>query len=324
MLYLEKLNKFIESKFSTSNWFKKQYIWRYSLYFRFFYMLLIIGLIYTIAIKFLISEVSYNNQSCSSWNMSQIQMIYTTLIIIIIILIFCNFVYSRLTNIYSHFTNSEFVNLGIYYVFIGFLLKYVPWVLSLIYMIGILFISINIVTFILSPTKWCSEKYNVHGADAVNNCLLYMNDSTGCAIPQGLIDIKKNRHCNDFNILKKHNFLFVTRKNKYDTCSLEDKALCQFFVEFLKDKNKQWDSQPQCLGNSITHDKDYFLENSGMKSNIYLFTFCLFAFWVVTIVVSFTHFIIVRASTPVDPSFVVNEDNFNIIYKFTRLLDVWR
>ncbi|SOV14110.1 conserved Plasmodium membrane protein, unknown function [Plasmodium gaboni] len=324
MLYLEKLNSFIENKFALSNWKKKKYVWRYSLFFSIFYILLLFGLCYTIIIRFLISNESFSNHYCSSSKISSLKRSYMFIFIFVILMGFLNFFFSRLTYLYSNFTNSEFFNLGIYYTIVGFLIKYMSWVLSLLYICWIFFLIISILTIFFNPSLWCGLTYNIYGMDALHNCFLVQSKHTGCEISKDIIKLTKNDACNDFNILKVQSLLFLVRSSPNESCSLKDKKLCDFFVDFIKNKQTTWESFPQCSGNTLELTEEYFLEQPNKKSNIYLFSLSIIFFWFITTLVLFTLFIVIKINTPVDSSFIMNEDRLNFFFKFTRLLDTWR
>ncbi|KNG75884.1 hypothetical protein PFMG_02179 [Plasmodium falciparum IGH-CR14] len=324
MLYLEKLNSFIENKFALSNWKKKKYVWRYSLFFSIFYILLLFGLCYTIIIRFLISNESFSNHYCSSSKISSLQRSYMFIFIFVILMGFLNFFFSRLTYLYSNFTNSEFFTLGIYYTIVGFLIKYMSWILSLLYICWIFFLIISILTIFFNPSLWCGLTYNIYGMDALHNCFLVQSKNTGCEISKDIIKLTKNDHCNDFNILKVQSLLFLVRSSPNASCSLKDKKLCDFFVDFIKNKQTTWESFPQCSGNTLELTEEYFLEQPDKKSNIYLFSLSIIFFWFITTLVLFTLFIVIKINTPVDSSFIMNEDRLNFFFKFTRLLDTWR
>ncbi|CRG96721.1 conserved Plasmodium protein, unknown function [Plasmodium gallinaceum] len=317
MLYLEKLNSFIENKYVVSNWKKKKFVWRYSFFFSIFYILLVFGIVYTLIVRILISREKFSNHSCSSSRIMSVQSRYMEVLIFIILMGFINFFFSRLTYLYSNFTNSEFFNLGIYYTVVGFLIKYISWILSLIYMSWLFFLIINIITIFSSPNKWCSLKYNIYGMDALNNCLLVKNRAT-------VIVLRKKESCNDFNILKVQSFLFLVRSSPNLVCSLKDKKLCDFFVDFIKNKQTSWESFPNCSGNTVDLREQYFLEDSDHKSNIYLFSISFILFWLVTTIILLTFIIVIKVNTPIDSSFIMNEERLNLFFKFTRLLDVWR
>ncbi|GAW80236.1 hypothetical protein, conserved [Plasmodium gonderi] len=324
MLVLERLNSFIENKYATSNWKKKKFVWRYSLYFNIFYVSLALGIVYTLIVRLLISSEIYSNHFCHSSTTSSVKKLYMIILIFLILMGFLNFLFSRLTYIYSNFTNREFFNSGIYYTILGFLIKYMSWILSLIYISWICFLFVNIITIFFSPRNWCSLKYNIYGMDAVNNCLLVKNKATGCEIDKGLINLRTKESCNDFNILKVQNFLFLIRSAPNEVCTLKDKKLCDFFVDFIKNKNISWTPFPNCSGNTPDLKEEYFLENPSTKSDLYLFSMCLIFFWFVTSAILISLFVLVKVSTPIDSSFIVNEERFNFFFKFTRILDVWR
>ncbi|SBT76365.1 conserved Plasmodium protein, unknown function [Plasmodium ovale] len=324
MLCLERLNALIESKYTLSNWKKKKFIWRYSLFFSIFYISLTLGILYTLIVRLLISSEKFSNHACNSSKIISIKRIYMVLLIFIILMGFLNFLISRLTHLYSRFTNSGFFNLGIYYRVVGFLIKYISWILSLIYISWISFLIINIITIFYDSEKWCSIKYNTYGMDAFNNCLLLKNGDTGCQIAKDVINLRSKESCSDFNVLKMQSFLFLVRASPNLTCTLKDKKLCDFFVDFLKSKQSSWDSFPNCLGNTTDLTEEYFLESSHLKSDIYLFSVSIIFFWFITTVILFALFIIVKVNTPIDSSFIINEERLNFFFKFTRSLDVWR
>ncbi|CRG99383.1 conserved Plasmodium protein, unknown function [Plasmodium relictum] len=317
MLYLERLNSFIENKYIVSNWKKKKFVWRYSFFFSIFYILLVFGIVYTLIVKLLISSERFSNHSCSSSKIASVQRIYMAVLIFIILMGFINFFFSRLTYLYSNFTNNEFFNLGIYYTVVGFLIKYISWILSLIYMSWFFFLIINTITIFSSPNGWCSLKYNMYGMDALNNCLLVKNRAT-------VIVLRKKESCNDFNILKVQSFLFLVRSSPNLVCSLKDKKLCDFFVDFIKNKQSSWESFPNCSGNTVDLREQYFLEDSDHKSDFYLFSVSFILFWLVTTITLFTLIVVIKVNTPIDSSFIMNEERLNLFLKFTRLLDVWR
>ncbi|CDU17574.1 hypothetical protein YYC_02596 [Plasmodium yoelii 17X] len=324
MFYLEKLNSFIENKYAMSNWNKKKYIWRYSLFFNIFYVLLIFGIIYTLIIKVLISQEKFVNHSCSVANIASIQNTYVIVLVFISLMGFLNFIFSRLTYIYSKFTNSEFFNLGIYYSIIGFLIKYISWILSLIYISWIGFLLITILSIIFYPNKWCSPKYNNYGMDALTNCLLVKNDVAGCEIPNDVINIKSKEYCSDLNYLKVHKFLYLVRSSSDTSCTLKDKKLCNTFLDFLKNKPITLDPFSNCSKYSGDAPDDYFLENTYNKSDIYLLSLSLIFFFFFTTIILFAIFILIRVNTPIDSSFKINSERLNIFFRFTRIFDVWK
>ncbi|GAB65746.1 hypothetical protein PCYB_072480 [Plasmodium cynomolgi strain B] len=324
MLLLERMNTLIENKYAISNWKKKKFVWRYSLYFTIFYICLLLGILYTLTVRFIISSDTYSNHYCPSTTILSVKRIYMLVLIFLILMGFLNFLFSRLTFIYSNFTNSEFFNSGIFYTIVGFIIKYMSWILSLVYICWICFLFVNMMIIIFLPQNWCSLKYNVYGMDALRNCLLVKNRATGCEIDKALLNLRTKDSCNDYNILKVQNFLFLSRSTQNQSCTLKDKKLCEFFVDFIKNKNTSWSSFPNCSGNTPDLTEEHFLEESTMKSDIYLFSVSVIFFWFITTVTLIAFFIVVRVSTPIDSSFVVNEERFNFFFKFTRLLDVWR
>ncbi|CAD2102972.1 conserved Plasmodium membrane protein, unknown function [Plasmodium vinckei petteri] len=324
MFYLEKLNSFIENKYAMSNWNKKKYIWRYSVFFNIFYVLLIFCIIYTLVIKILVSQEKYSNHSCNIANMASIQNMYVIVLIFISLMGSLNFIFSRLTYIYSKFTNSEFFNLGIYYSIIGFLIKYISWILSLIYISWVAFLLITILTIIFYPNKWCGRKYNSYGMDAMNNCLLVKNDVAGCEISSEVLNIKSKEYCNDLDYLKVHKFLYLVRSSPNALCTLRDKQLCNTFVDFLKNNPIEADAFPNCSKYSGDAPDDYFLENANNKSDIYLLSLSLTFFCFFTTIILFTLFILIRVNTPIDSSFKINSERLSIFFRFTRIFDVWK
>ncbi|EUD67995.1 hypothetical protein C922_01607 [Plasmodium inui San Antonio 1] len=324
MLMLERMNTLIENKYAKSNWKRKKFVWRYSLYFTIFYISLALGIVYTLIVRFLISSDMYSNHYCSSSTILSVKRIYMVVLIFLVLMGFLNFLFSRLTFIYSNFTNREFFNSGIFYSLLGFIIKYMSWILSFVYICWICFLFVNMMIIIFWGQNWCPFKYNVYGMDALRNCLLVKNRDTGCEINKGLLNLRTKDSCNDYNILKVQNFLFLTRSAPNQACTLKDKKLCEFFVDFIRNKRTSWTSFPNCSGNTLDLKEEHFLEDPTMKSDIYLFSVSLIFFWFITTVILIALFIVVRVSTPIDSSFVVNEERFNIFFKFTRFLDVWR
>ncbi|CAG9480532.1 conserved Plasmodium protein, unknown function [Plasmodium vivax] len=324
MLLLERMNTLIENKYAKSNWKRKKFVWRYSLFFTTFYICLSLGILYTLAVRLLISSETYSNHFCPSSTILSVKRLYMAILIFLILMGFLNFLFSRLTFIYSNFTNSEFFNSGFFYALLGFIIKYMSWLLSLVYISWICFLFVNMLIIIFWPHKWCTSKYNAYGMDALRNCLLVKNRATGCEIDKALLNLRTKDSCNDYDILKVHNFLFLARSAPNQACTLKDKKLCEFFVDFIKNKNTSWTTFPNCSGNTPDLKEEHFLEEPTTKSDIYLFSLSLIFFWFLTTVVLIALFVVVRVSTPIDSSFVVNEERFNFFFKFTRLMDVWR
>lgn len=325
MWSLKSLNNSVERRFIITNWNKKRFVWRYSCYFTSFFILLFCGLLYTVLLRYLLSHTYFNNHSCSNSTIKRAQGNFMAMIIFTIIIGSLNFIFSRLTYLYSNYTNSEFYNLGIYCRIVGFLIKYISWILSVIYLCWLTFLLVNIISMLAFPKEWCSTKYNVLGLDAKDNCILIKNDAAGCEITDTMIKLKKEDSCNDFNILKMHNFLLFVR-NSYDVqCSLKEKVVCELYLQYTTNKPlANWNKHPNCIGENILLEEQIFTEDSKQKSDFYLISIAYLAYWCFTALVIFSFFIILKISTPIDPSFMLNSEHLNIFFKFTRLLDTWR
>ncbi|SBS83791.1 conserved Plasmodium membrane protein, unknown function, partial [Plasmodium malariae] len=145
-----------------------------------------------------------------------------------------------------------------------------------------------------------------------------------CEITKDVINLKTKDSCNDFIFLKARSFLFLVRSSPNVVCSLKDKKLCDSFVDFIKNKQTSWTSFPNCVGNVDDFTEQHFLDTSDMKSDVYLFSVSVVFFWFVTTVILFTLFVVIKVNTPIDSSFILNEERLNFFFKFTRILDVWR
>lgn len=324
MFLFKTLNERLRNRYVVSNWAKKKFVWRYNLFFTVVFLLLVVGLIFTTTVRMLIESASFNNEMCSSSTIASVKRNFMTMIIFVTIISCINFIFSRLTNLYSNYTNGEFFNLGIYCTIVGFLIKYISWFLSLIYMCWSLFIIINAITIFFNPNSWCHLRYNVYGNDAVENCQLARNGNAGCEIENSLLTIKSSESCNDFKVLTMYSFLYFVRKSPTYTCSLKNKQLCEFFITVLKTKEVKWNAFPECAGDTVDLQLQHFLEDSKQKSDFYLLSVAYNLFWGITAVVLFSCFILIKLKTPVDSSFILDDEKLNMFFKFTRLMDIWR
>lgn len=324
MFLLKAFNEFLRNKYFLSNWHKKKFVWRYSIYFSTVFLILIFGLFYTATVRVLLNNSRYNNQACNSATINRIQNNYIVMIVFVSIICCINFIFSRLTFLYSNYTNGEFFNLGFYCTIVGFLLKYIAWFLSFIYILWVPFLVINAISVLCFPEAWCSPRYNMYGQDAVDNCTLIKQKETGCEVSKTVIDIKPSESCNDFNILTVNSFIYLVRSAPKKKCSLTDKKLCDFFVNFILEKNDDWTPFSDCVGKNVDLRINFFLDVPKSKSDFYLLSVSYILYWIVTLIVLLANSVIIKLKTPVDPSFILSNQKINIFFKFTRIFDIWR
>lgn len=141
----------------------------------------IVGNALTFALLSIISGRDFFiNYRCGKQAISLINTNFVAMMGVTGIMGLCALMMSRLTNMFSNYSLSDFMSIGKWADRLGCLVKWLPWLVAVSAIGWITINFVNITWILADPKSWCARRWSERGIAAVVNCRRWFRGKVPC------------------------------------------------------------------------------------------------------------------------------------------------
>ncbi|PHJ25707.1 membrane protein [Cystoisospora suis] len=163
------------------SWRVHRHSWRILFYYNVLAGCCAVGIVLTFILHALTSNASFfTNYRCGAVAKSLIRANFVAVMVTAGVMGLAALLTSRIIALFISHTLGELKPTGHWMDRIGFVVKWVPWFISLCLLVLICICTINLAWILLDAKSWCSRRWSARGLQAVRNCRAWFGGTAVC------------------------------------------------------------------------------------------------------------------------------------------------
>ncbi|EPR60444.1 putative membrane protein [Toxoplasma gondii TgCatPRC2] len=313
------------------NWERRRNTWRMLFYFNLLAGCCAAGIVFTFILHVLTSDASFFiNYRCGAVAKNLIRTNFVAVMVTAGIMGLSALLMSRVTGLFSAHALGDFKPMGHWTDRVGFIVKWLPWFISLCFFVLIGISIVNIVWIFATPTAWCSRRWSNLGLQAVRNCRAWYGGTAACLTIAETEQLSgSSQNCNDGDFLQSTFFLYFIPLDDPSACSFSIPEICLLFKNSYSslaiESNPDWESTEasRCEGLAARGvSADDFIVNSS--SDLYRYLMIYTGSWCMTICALLAFFFYTKYSSHFESHFSQPSERTNfVVLSILRPLTPW-